>query len=414
MNRWLATLLSWMVVMLAYAAPEAIYGSGVTWEVTGTKLVIGGTGVMPEFDNYNPAPWKDARATITELEIGTGVTTLSTKAFEDCVQLTEVVVPDNITSIGAYVFHGCEKIRTIVLSNAITAIPDNAFNSCLALVSIVIPNKVTTIDQNAFQSCGTLTSISIPDGVTTIKDNAFSGCTALTRVNVYASTPPTLGSDVFEGTPTIYVFADLKDAYTNNNDWKALTIQAISLTANEGATGVYWTTYYNHGAHVSIPDGTEVYKVTLDGTSITLGRITDNIIPAGQGVLLRSTSNSISVNHAATSGTALFTSNSLKGTETAMTNPKYGQVYVLNKVDGKLGFYKLSKTGTLSANKAYLQTPSASTAVGFFFDDEGVTGMEPQLRKATAASPRFDLMGRPVSDAAKGLLLVGGKKVFVK
>jgi hypothetical protein len=42
-----------------------------------------------------------------------------------------------------------------------------------------------------------LTSITIPNSVTSIGDFAFSGCTGLTSVTVLATTPPTLGNNVF-------------------------------------------------------------------------------------------------------------------------------------------------------------------------------------------------------------------------
>lgn len=48
-----------------------------------------------------------------------------------------------------------------------------------------------------------LTSINIPEGVTSIGNNAFAYCTSLTNVTCLATTPPSLGTDVFKNSSAL-------------------------------------------------------------------------------------------------------------------------------------------------------------------------------------------------------------------
>lgn len=88
---------------------------------------------------------------------------------------------------------------------------------------------------------------------------------------------------------------------------------------------------------------------------------------------------------------------------------------MLNKtVTNGVGFYKLSSTGTIGANKAYLTYSGASQARSFFGFDE-TTGIEmPTAEVIDADAVVYDLQGRRVAQPTKGLYIVNGKKVIIK
>ena len=91
------------------------------------------------------------------------------------------------------------------------------------LKTIIIPNSVTSIGEYAFAYCDNLTSIEIPNSVTSIGDSAFEGCTSLTSVYVKPTTPPTLGSYVFNINASgrkIYVPRASLNAYKTASGWK--------------------------------------------------------------------------------------------------------------------------------------------------------------------------------------------------
>ena len=249
-----------------------------TFDTLGEHIVkykINGTNVGYIFEGCTSI----VSATIPE-----GVTYIQERLFRNCTGLTSIIIPNSVTSmdinafyncpvqelyeglyyvgdyiVGAYytklttyaikdntklmcrrLFNGKNTTTKITLNNRITKLDDYTFMGCSALTSVgsvgsgaslEIPNNVTTISNNVFQNCTGLTNITIPNSVTSIGASAFYGCTGLTSVTVEATTPPTLGTQVFDNTNNcpIYVPAESVNAYKAAANWStyASRIQAI-------------------------------------------------------------------------------------------------------------------------------------------------------------------------------------------
>ena len=86
--------------------------------------------------------------------------------------------------------------------------------------------------------------------------------------------------------------------------------------------------------------------------------------------------------------------------------------YILNKKNGVLGFYKANGK-KVAAGKAYLKMLTGSGAAEFIGFDGEVTAIE-SLTAENANNEIFDLQGRRVAKAAKGVYIVNGKKVVLK
>ena len=189
----------------------------------------------------------------------------------------------------------------------------------------------------------------------------------------------------------------------------------INVTTNEGATGQYWATFYSNAMNYQAPEGTQVFKVALAGSAIEMTDITDRIVKKGQGVVLKKTaSGSITMTPTSSNSSDDYSGNSLTGTMTSITNP--GNAYVLNyKAATGAGFYKLSASGTIGANKAYLTYSSGSLAPKFFGFDGNTTSInEVRGKMEDVSGEYYDLQGRRVSQHTKGLYIVNGKKVVIK
>ena len=190
----------------------------------------------------------------------------------------------------------------------------------------------------------------------------------------------------------------------------------ILVTAKK-AEVAYWSTFYSSIANYQAPEGTKVYKVNDDGIFITTTEIEDRIVTKGQGVVLKSlTSGNIVMTKVASGSSDDYSGNSLTGTGVAITNP--GNAYGLNyKPSSGVGFYKLSSTGTIGANKAYLVSDNAAARAFFAFDTDATTGIDKVNALDSEKKVKvkaFDLQGRRVAKPAKGLYIVNGKKVIMK
>lgn len=188
----------------------------------------------------------------------------------------------------------------------------------------------------------------------------------------------------------------------------------ILVTAKK-AEVAYWSTFYSSIANYQAPEGTKVYKVNDDGSFITTTEIEDRIVTKGQGVVLKSlTSGNIVMTKVASGSSDDYSGNSLTGTGVAITNP--GNAYGLSyKPSSGVGFYKLSSTGTIGANKAYLVSDNAAARAFFAFDTDATTGIDKvNVLDSEKEVKAFDLQGRRVAKPAKGLYIVNGKKVIMK
>ncbi len=191
----------------------------------------------------------------------------------------------------------------------------------------------------------------------------------------------------------------------------------MELVAN-AAEGFYWTTFYSNASNYQAPEGTQVFKVSLDGRKITMTEIEDGIVNKYEGVVLKSTTPNITMTKTDDHSYDNYAGNSLKGTAYKITNP--GNAYVLSyKSSAGVAFYRLSNNGTIAANKAYLKFNSSSAAHEFFtFDFDttatGVDSINTQDSEENADVKIYDLQGRRVANPGKGIYIVNGKKVLMK
>ena len=183
------------------------------------------------------------------------------------------------------------------------------------------------------------------------------------------------------------------------------------VTANQ-ADGAYWSTFYSNEANYQASEGTQVFAVNLTGDAIEMTEISDRIVVSGQGVVLKSTSASITMTRTNAAPAGDFSGNSLTGTMSSLTNP--GNAYVLNKGTNGVGFYRLASSGTIGANKAYL-TYSGSLVREFFLFEDDVTGIEliqNSKFKIQNEDAIYNLAGQRVQKMQKGINIVNGKKVL--
>ncbi len=194
-----------------------------------------------------------------------------------------------------------------------------------------------------------------------------------------------------------------------------VTVEGYFVTANQ-ADGAYWSTFYSNEANYQASEGTQVFAVNLTGDAIEMTEISDRIVVSGQGVVLKSTSGSITMTRTNATPAGDFSGNSLTGTMSSLTNP--GNAYVLNKGTNGVGFYRLASSGIIGANKAYL-TYSGSFVREFFLFEDDATGINEELRSFSSMksmkneeSSIYNLAGQRVQKMQRGINIVNGKKVL--
>ena len=189
-----------------------------------------------------------------------------------------------------------------------------------------------------------------------------------------------------------------------------------NVTANQ-VDDVYWSTFYSNEGNYQASEGTQVFAVTLTGTAIEMTVIPNRIALSGKGVVLKNTTTgSITMTKTETAPNVDYSGSSLDGTMTSITNPSYGNIYVLNNGTYGVGFYKLKSAidgGTIGANKAYLTYDGALAREFFLFDEATGINSATLTNSEKVNNEVYDLQGRRVVNPTKGLYIVNGKKVFI-
>ncbi len=140
------------------------------------------------------------------LSIGSGLSEISSYAFQNLKEVKNLTIPGNIKTIGDGAFHGtgateitisggvkaigrsafylCEKAEAITLGNTVETIGQMAFYQCKKLKMLVIPDSVTYIGVQAFKSCNSLSVLALGSGLQTIGNYAFDGAHALEHIEI--------------------------------------------------------------------------------------------------------------------------------------------------------------------------------------------------------------------------------------
>lgn len=140
----------------------------------------------------------------------------------------EIVTPAGVTTLKEYAFNNNYNyyiIKKIILTD-ITTIEQYAFyNNNDKLFEVIMP-KIVTIGKSAFNGANKITQIDLPNTISSIDQDAFRNTSNLKDFYCRATTPPTLGTNVFysSGVQNIYVPKESVDAYKSAPNWSAYAI----------------------------------------------------------------------------------------------------------------------------------------------------------------------------------------------
>ena len=162
--------------------------------------------------------------------------------------------------------------------------------------------------------------------------------------------------------------------------------------------------------NVSVPEGVTAYTGVQDGSKVTLTEIGD-VIPAKEGVVLKGEEGYYSF-LATDAEAGTIGENDLIGTmEPFKAN---GLQYVLATVDGATGFYKVETDSEIPGNKAYIvpRTTAEGSVKSLSIVFGEATGIAEVESSTPSAAVIYDLSGRRVEKAVKGIYIINGKKVL--
>ena len=148
-------------VIPVITAANGTCGAGLTWQVDleSETLIISGYGAMTDYKYASSAPWYQYRASIKNIIIEDGATTIGNSAFEGYTNLASITIPDSVTSIGEYTFYGCKAINVLTLGDGVETIGMYAFGGCTGLAEVSFGKSISVINKNAFYGCSKIKTV---------------------------------------------------------------------------------------------------------------------------------------------------------------------------------------------------------------------------------------------------------------
>lgn len=206
-----------------------------------------------------------------------------------------------------------------------------------------------------------------------------------------------------------YVDAAGADQTGANYSW---TIQEVEyLPINVNYTSVKYATFISPVA-LNLKEKIAAYTGKIENKALVLTPV-EGVIPANTAVVLKAEEGvergAYDKVYLQVTGNPGFTgSNDLRGHfETILANTVSNAYTLQNQAEG-LGFYRYTGT-TLAGFKAYLI--NGASVSRFLLPNGEVTGIDGINADSDANQPIYDLSGRRVKNAQKGLYIIGGKKV---
>lgn len=189
-----------------------------------------------------------------------------------------------------------------------------------------------------------------------------------------------------------------------------------NITLNT-VNGTSYASFYVDYPVVVTTDNVKVYTgtININGNSLEMTEAGDKIIPANVGVVLISETAATTAEISISNNNGTLLSGDLTGTTTARNiNGSQSNYLVLGRDaedNTKVGFYRPNGT-EIPAYKAFISTGGNVQGLAFNFD--GATTDINSISATTDKQEIYDLSGRRVMKANKGLYIINGKKCFIK
>jgi hypothetical protein len=134
---------------------EGSFGDNLTWTFYESgKLVIGGTGAMPDFASRNEQPWAAYRDGVYSIEIGKDITYLGKYAFAYAYSVKSVTFEEGskLERIGAAALYYLSDLTELVLPDTVKRIDNLGLAYNAKLVNVYMPQGISYIQYNAFNN----------------------------------------------------------------------------------------------------------------------------------------------------------------------------------------------------------------------------------------------------------------------
>nr|WP_294369529.1 leucine-rich repeat protein [uncultured Ruminococcus sp.] len=205
--------------------------------------------IIPDTVDYVSREIFSGCVSLTDVDLGKGITSISFGMFYNCKSLESLTIPEQIEYLGGYEqdpFDGCTSLKNLYLKaknisfirylklpsltniviassvdslpdgafsgynyienvtfeNGLMVLPDSCFKNCTSLKNITLPDSMMSVGKSAFENCFNLKSVTFSKNLNTISPSAFKGCSSIQSLN-FNDNLREIGSNAFENCTSV-------------------------------------------------------------------------------------------------------------------------------------------------------------------------------------------------------------------
>ena len=178
-----ATIGTGITYVSTYAFNNCTSLNKVYWNAISTTSTYSYLAQYPIFNNCTSLYYITTEDIDNAIVIGDGVTHLQRALAIKLPNLVSVTLKDSdLVMVPPDFCNACPKLKTVELPENCIDIGYTAFYNCSVLDSVEMPDVLAQIGDNAFKNCTSLPEIIVPESVVKVGVNVFQGCTALHKV----------------------------------------------------------------------------------------------------------------------------------------------------------------------------------------------------------------------------------------
>lgn len=108
---------------------------------------------------------------------------ISSISYLNLPSLTNIVIASTVDSLPNDAFSGYNYIENVTFENGLMVLPDSCFKNCTSLKNITLPDSMMFVGKSAFENCFNLKSVTFSKNLNTISPSAFKGCSSIESLN---------------------------------------------------------------------------------------------------------------------------------------------------------------------------------------------------------------------------------------
>ena len=165
---------------------------------------------------------------------------ISSMSYLNLPSLTNIVIASTVDSLPNDAFSGYNYIENVTFENGLMVLPDSCFKNCTSLKNITLPDSMMSVGKSAFKNCYNIKSVTFSDNLNTIADSAFKGCSSIENLS-FNKNLREIGNNAFEECSSVknVTFNDSLNTIGESAFANCSSVEKVDLPESVSSLGTY-------------------------------------------------------------------------------------------------------------------------------------------------------------------------------